>query len=171
MDFISIPKNRTFESRDWKWFFSILTYESGTTPNHISVQDGTAYATDGHRMHALIVFDHQIIKDGVYKVAYTPQEFLLIPVDIKFPDCAAIWPKVEEIKRLTLKGSLSRCFTVFARKTESIFDFKLILDALGINWKTSYIEIEVYLYGKSKPATFLNGNRMALVMPMRGEIE
>ena len=61
---------------DWKWLFSLLTYHDAPLfpyVNHIFVEHGCTYSTDGHRIHCMELSELNnpiAIEPGTYRVAF-----------------------------------------------------------------------------------------------------
>lgn len=159
--------------RDWKWLFSILSYNSKTwrdIANHVYVKDGVGYTTDGHRMYALVL--PVLVEDGSYRVSYTRYDFILSPnPDGYLPDFLSVWPRHGNGERCVfLHGDPSRCLSQFIAAAENPFNVGYIFDAFGIKRAGfDVIAVDAYIYGKDKPVAFVRGDRISLVMPMAGQ--
>ena len=136
---------------------------------HVYVSDNTMTATDGARMHH-IKLNGEGYSDGFYQVAKrTKSDMVLTYSGDKdysvYPDVTSFVTKPEGTELIAMKheGSSSKAFANIIRKMETnAIDYNLLNDVLsdGDAWN-------VTIQTHEHPIFFENGNKVAIVMPIR----
>jgi hypothetical protein len=125
-------------------------------------------ATDGRRLH-IAKIDTTEVDEGDYQVKENTRDFMILyphDTEIQFPNWRKIVESLETQKHMRLditetknKAGFSQSLYQFFRATGSVVNIEYLEPLAGREW-------EVYFNKKEKAHTFINGNLMAIIMPM-----
>ena len=134
---------------------------------HVYVSDNTITATDGSRLHH-IKLNGEGYSDGFYQVAKRTKADMILAYsgnDYVYPDCKQLLEKPEGTELVCEKvaNTSSKAFANIIRNMEAnAIDYNLLNDVLsdGDAWN-------VTIQTHEHPIFFENGNKVAIVMPIR----
>jgi hypothetical protein len=128
-------------------------------------------STDGRRLHIAKV-DTVKIDPGEYQVKENTRDFMILyPKDegIRFPNWKTIVKNSETQKHIKIdfaeikdKALFSQSLFKYFRATESVVNIEFLEPLAGRKW-------DIYFNEREKAHTFINGNLIAILMPMAFE--